>query len=184
MKPVLMIHEISDSLFDLPLVNYTLTFDDGLFGHYHFYHKFADIDTEKIFFISSNIVCNGQQSYEFPDSGTAHHKAMIGNYEDYMTIDQIKELSKEPNVYIGGHSHAHFDVNHLSLQRKIEYLKNDTEEMLEWFEHNLHIRPTKFCYPYNETYHGIYSAILRPYGFTEFYGSERIDVACLFASQM
>lgn len=182
MKPVLMIHEIRDELFELPLEDYTLTFDDGLYCHYTHFNRFVNINTDKIFFISTNIIATGVQSQQFIDSASAHKKAMTGNYEDYMSLGQLKELAQCPNVYIGGHSHEHFDIDHLSLAHKIEYLKNDTETMLDWFQHNMDFRPTKFCYPFNKDYKGIYTAILKQYGFTEFYGSERIDVECLFTS--
>ena len=66
MKPVLMIHEITEKLFDLNLEDYTLTFDDGLYSQYYHYDKFKSINTDKIFFISSNILCEGIQSTEFP----------------------------------------------------------------------------------------------------------------------
>lgn len=183
MKPVLMIHEITDRLFDLPLDQYTLTFDDGLYCHYTQFDKFVNIDTDKIYFISTNIISTGQQSTGFPTCVDAHKKAMDGNYEDYLSVAQIKEMMTYPGVYIGGHSHEHFDVSHLTLAHKIEYLKNDTQTMMDWFQHNLNTRPTKFCFPFNNDYHGIYQAILKQYGFTEFYGSERTDVECLYTSQ-
>jgi hypothetical protein len=68
MKPILMIHEIRDWMFDLPLHNYVLTFDDGLYSQYYFLDKFKTIDTEKIFFISTGILCdeNEIQSTTFP----------------------------------------------------------------------------------------------------------------------
>ena len=101
-----------------------------------------------------------------------------------MTLAQIKELMQDPLVNIGGHSHSH---NRLSaydkLIEKIQHIKNDTELMLEWFETNLNFRPTKFCFPYNEDYQGIYQSLLKTYGFKEFYGSERMSVEYLMKAQ-
>jgi hypothetical protein len=182
MKPVLMIHEITDQLFELPLQDYVLTFDDGLYSQYYHFDRFRDIPTEKIFFISSNIVCQGGQSTEFPDCRTAHQKAMNENYEDYMTIDQIRELMQYPDVTIGGHSHSHFDVSHMALTHKVDFLKFDTALMLSWFDHNLGIHVDHFCYPYNNDYSHIYTSILKQHGITHFYGSERIPAECLFTS--
>ena len=39
MKPVLMIHEFKKEFLDLPLKDYILTFDDGLYTVYKFFNK-------------------------------------------------------------------------------------------------------------------------------------------------
>jgi Polysaccharide deacetylase len=154
MKPVLMIHEIRESLFDLPLKDYVLTFDDGLYNQYENFHRFKDIDTTKIFFISSGKI--GQ--------------------DGYMTLAQVKELMSYKDVYIGGHSHNHLHPSQFDkLIEKIEHIRIDTKTMLDWFESNLGFIPTKFCYPFNEDYDAVYTAILKKIGFTEFYGRERIE---------
>ena len=64
MKPILMIHEFKEEFLNLPLENYTLTFDDGLYTQYKFFNEIKKIDTEKYFFISSNIVCSEDASQE------------------------------------------------------------------------------------------------------------------------
>jgi hypothetical protein len=182
-KPVLMFHEIREWMFDLPLENYTLTFDDGLYSQFYYFERFKNIPTEKIYFISSNIVCEEMQSTEFPCCQTAHKKAFIGNKEDYMTLDQIKELMADPLVTIGGHSHSHTRFGHFDkLMERIVYIKNDTETMLKWFEDNLGFKPTAFCFPYNEDLDGIYREFLKKYGFINFYGRERIAVETLSAT--
>ena len=180
MKPVLMIHEVEEWLFELPLEDYILTFDDGLYSQYYYYNKLQHINTEKIFFISSNIICNGTQSLDFPVCAEAHKKAFAGNTEDYMTIEQIKELMQDPVVSIGGHSHAHTRLgNYTKLIEKMQQLKDDTELMMEWFTTNLGVSPIKFCFPYNDDYQGMYTAVLTRYGFTDFYGRERISAETL-----
>jgi hypothetical protein len=154
MKPVLMIHEIRESLFDLPLKDYVLTFDDGLCNQYQNFHRFKDIDTTKIFFISSGKV--GQDTY--------------------MSLEQIKELMSYPDVYIGGHSHNHVKLNDFDkLIEKIEHIRVDTQLMIEWFKTNLGFTPTKFCFPFNDDVDLVYRAMLTKIGFTEFYGRERIE---------
>jgi hypothetical protein len=183
MKPVLMIHEVNDNIFKLPLENYILTFDDGLYSQYYHFDKIKNINTEKIFFISSETICHGQQSKQFPSCEIAHKKAFDGNYEDYMSIQQIKELMKDPQVTIGGHSHSHTNLNSIyDLINKIEYIKEDTKLMIEWFKNHLQFTPTIFCYPYNNDLNQIYKGILKTLGFTKFYGNERIPVESLLIS--
>jgi len=176
-KPVLMIHEMYDEILTLPLENYILTFDDGLYSQYHYYEKIKHINTEKIFFISSGIICTGPQSSEFLCCDKAHAKAFNGVYEDYMTVNQIKELMQDPQVTIGGHGHTHTNLSNFdSLSKKINYISKDTETMLDWFETNLGFKPTVFCYPYNNDLNGVYTAVLKQYGITKFYGKDRVVV--------
>ena len=180
MKPVLMIHEIREEMFDLPLENYILTFDDGLYGHYCYYPKFAKISTEKIYFISSGIICKGQQNLLFPSSKEAHEKAFNGNFEDFMTVEQIQELMKDPLVSIGAHGHSHKDLDLFDkLFDKVRHIQSDTDQMIEWFEKTLSFKPTKFCYPYNNDLDQLYPTLLKKKGFTEFYGRSRIPIESL-----
>jgi peptidoglycan/xylan/chitin deacetylase (PgdA/CDA1 family) len=177
-----MIHEVSEAMFSLPLQNYVLTFDDGLYSQYHYAKRFAEYNTPMIFFISSGIVCNGQQSNNFLGCMDAHKKAFEGNYEDYMTLEQIKELAAMPNVTIGAHGHNHLALDAMpSLVEKVRYLNNDIKLMLEWFKTNLGV-PTVFCYPHNNDLDGIYKGLLTKVGFTDFHGSERIPIETLLQS--
>ena len=178
-----MVHEITcDKLFTLPLEDYILTFDDGLYSQYYHFDKIKKINTEKIFFISSGILAEKEQSTEFPSCSLAHEKAFAGNKEDFMTLDQVKELMQDPQVTIGAHSHSHRDLNQFDkLFDKLKHIEDDTQLMLEWFETNLGSIPTKFCYPYNNDLKGMYAILLRKYGFTEFYGAERISDQNLYS---
>lgn len=175
-KPILEIHEIlCDDIFNEPLETYVLTFDDGLYSQYYNYPKFKSIPTEKIYFISSSIVCNGPQSTDFIRSRPAHDKAFSGNFEDFMTIEQIKELMQDPLVSIGAHGHFHKDLTTIEkLADQVAHIKKDTELMVEWFKENLGFVPTKFCFPYNNNLNGLYEVILKRFGFTEFYGPGRV----------
>jgi peptidoglycan/xylan/chitin deacetylase (PgdA/CDA1 family) len=181
MKQVLMIHECSARLLELPLEDYVLTFDDGLLSQFVFYQEIKHILTPKIFFISSGIVCEGKQSLEFPPCNLAHDKAFKGNKEDYMTLEQIKELALDPWVTIGGHGHSHTKLSG-TLVDQVSYIETDTQQMIEWFTDNLGFSPTSFCFPYNEDPKGIYKGLLKKYGFTDFYGAERIPVEKLLHS--
>jgi len=177
---ILMIHEMNDRMLELDYGNSVLTFDDGLYSQYVYYQKLKHLPNKKLFFISSGIICNGAQSAQFPTCSLAHQKAFNGNFEDYMTLDQIRELAKDPTVEIGGHSHSHTRLNKFdSLIEKVNYIKQDTEQMLAWFDSNLQFKPTSFCFPYNEDLNGMYKGLLEKYGFINFYGSERIPVETL-----
>ena len=172
-----MIHEIEEEIFTLPLDEYTLTFDDGLYSQYYYRDYIQKYDTEKIFFISSGIVCTGKQSREFLNCIDAHKQAFNGDMSQYMTIEQIKELLHSDQCTIGAHSHSHKRLSLFStLVEKVNHIEEDTETMLEWFQKNLNYTPTKFCFPYNEDMDGLYKALLKKYGFTEFHGHERIPV--------
>lgn len=177
MKPVLMIHEIQESYLDLPLEEYVLTFDDGLYTQYKYWDYLKQLKTEKIFFISSGIVCIENQTTEFVGCVTAHKKAQEGNYENYMTVEQIQELQSDPLTVIGGHSHSHVRLNTFSsLFERVGYIVQDTEQMIKWFEQTLAQFPSHFCFPYNEDMDGLYSALLKKQGITHLYGSERIPI--------
>jgi peptidoglycan/xylan/chitin deacetylase (PgdA/CDA1 family) len=179
-KLALTIHEITKDILKLPLHNYTLTFDDGLYSQYYYFSHFQKIPTKKTYFISSGIICNNAQSLSFPECSIAHQKAFSGNTEDYMNVEQIKMLMDDPLVTIGGHSHNHTRLSTFPrLVDKIHHIKKDTEMMLEWFNKHLNFQPTSFCFPYNEDLDGMYQSILKQYGFTSFYGRERIPIETL-----
>ena len=166
----LMIHEMNK---DTIIPEGLCTFDDGLYSQYK-YGK--DLPNDKIYFISTNIICNSIQSEEFITCSNAHIKSFNGNNEDYMTIDQIKELI-DMGIEIGGHSHYHKDVSKMpKLIDKVKHIKEDTELMMEWFKKELDYIPTSFCFPYNEELNGLYAGLLKPYGFTKFYGLNRVDI--------
>jgi Polysaccharide deacetylase len=184
MKPVLMIHEITDDLFKIDLEKYILTFDDGLYSQYYYFDKFKAIPTQKIYFISSNIVCKDTQSTDFPTSVVAHNKAVAGNYEDFMTVDQIKELAQQPNVTIGGHGHNHNNLKDVKLFDLVNVINEDTTLMIDWFNETLGFTPTYFCFPYNYDPLGIYRKLLRNYGIKYFFSNERIPVERLLRDEL
>jgi len=180
MKPILMLHELTEAYFDAPLENYILTFDDGLYSQYHFWDRLKAINTKKIFFISSGIICTGAQAPDTVACTVAHQKARQGNFENFLTIDQIKTIQADPNTIIGGHSHSHREFSEFStLAEKVEHIKHDTDLMINWFSATLNQFPSYFCFPYNNDLNGIYTALLKNRGITKFYGSERIPVETL-----
>ena len=170
MKPILMIHEVAGWMFDLPLHDYTLTFDDGLYTQYIHFDKIKNIDTDKIFFISTGTVATEQtkQSDEFIQCHAAHHKLFeSSDLSHYMNWSQIQEIAKAPRCEIGAHSHGH--IRHTGFNTL-----HDTRLMLKLFHENA-LNPTSFCFPYNDD-NEVYKCILERYGFNKFYGKERTDI--------
>jgi Polysaccharide deacetylase len=180
MKPVLMIHAMYDEIFNLPLVDYTLTFDDGLYSQWKYIDRLCEIDTDKIFFVSTKYLCAGVQSYECPNSKVAHAKARMGNYEDFMTPAQVQDIARRDKCYVGGHGHEHVRLQEYNrLSDRALHMKMDTEHMMQHFHALLGYYPTKFCFPYNDNMGGLYDGWVRRVGITETYGRERVPVESL-----
>jgi hypothetical protein len=170
MKPILMIHEVADWMFNLPLQDYILTFDDGLYTQYMHFDKIKQIDTEKIFFISTGIVAEGDrvQSEEFITCTDAHAKLFeSSDLSHYMNWSQIQEIAVDPQCEIGAHSHMHVRYNGFNVV-------SDTKMMIDHFN-KYNMKPVSFCFPYNDE-NEVYRALLKHYGFTKFYGKERLDI--------
>lgn len=173
MKPILMIHEFKKEFLNLPLENYTLTFDDGLYTQYLFLDELRKIKTDKFFFISSNIVCSEDinQDETFINSIDAHKKAFNGVYTNYMKWSQIKEIDSYDRCNIGCHSHFHS----FKTADCVECIILDNRHMIDKFEKEINYLPKNFCFPYNyET--PLYREILTKKGFTNFFGKGRIDI--------
>ena len=173
MKPILMIHEFKEEFLDLPLRDYILTFDDGLYTQYLFLDKLLELDTDKYFFISSGIICpeNVEQDNNFITCYNAHKKAFNNDFTNYMKWSQIEKIKNSKKCYIGCHSHYH----KLKTADCKPCIINDNKLMIASFLNNLKYIPDNFCFPYNyET--PIYKRILEYKGFKNFYGKERIDI--------
>lgn len=179
MKPVLMIHEWKDEYKNLPLEDYILTFDDGLYTQYEALPYLKSLDTEKIFFVSTGLVCPDYQyqSTIFITCQEAHQKAFEGNVQNYMTWKQIKEIQDTDKCEIGGHSHSHTHLAKIkSLKNMYEFFKEDTRLMVNRF-HDEGIKITKYCLPYN--YDNVFNtSLIKKYNF-KIYGNERVDINSL-----
>lgn len=182
-KPVLMIHEFREEFFSLPLERYVLTFDDGLYSQFYYWPALQMVQTEKIFFVSSGIICDTHQSTNFMVCEDAHKQARLGDFSQYMTEEQITELMADPLVTIGGHSHTHTRLAGMTLTEKVHHMTSDTKQMLSWFDSTLRFRPTSFCYPYNDDISKMYPAVLKRFGFEKFYGKERIPIETLLTKK-
>ena len=90
----------------------------------------------------------------------------------YMTWNQIKELDKEPNVYIGNHSHSH---GYLVDLKKNDFIK-DVNTASKIFIKNLGYNPVFFSYPFGEYNQFIKKFISKNFKFSFGQHSGVIDV--------
>ena len=155
MKDVLMIHELSQEMFELPLEDYILTFDDGLYTQYKYLEQLKVLNTPKIFFVSSNLVrpLEMAPSDEFIACGKAHKKAFDGslenNLENYMSWEEILEIHNTENCEIGGHGHDHLKLWDIKSTRdRYNAIATDTKAMVKTFK-TKGIKLESFCFPYN-----------------------------------
>ena len=179
-KPTLMIHAMTDAMFDLPLHEYTLTFDDGLYSQYMYLDRLLAIDTEKYFFISTNFICDTTQSTSTVSSSVAQERARTGNKGDFMTADQIRHIGKQPMCHIGGHGHDHIRLNKFDrFVDRISAADRDLTIMCQHMQKLVGYVPTSFCFPYNYDIGGMYQALLKKHGFTKWFGRERTPIETL-----
>ncbi|AYF45775.1 polysaccharide deacetylase [Halobacteriovorax sp. BALOs_7] len=177
-KPIIMIHEVSDWMLEIDLSKYIITFDDGLYSQYKNLDHFLSFDTEKYFFISTNIVSpkNERQEKEVIPCHIAHQNFFNnGDTSAYMNWEQIRTIDKSANCFIGGHSHSHRDLRgDIKLKELHDHLTQDTELMLKRFKVE-GIKINSFCFPYN--YEApLYKEILKQNDINHFFGNERIAI--------
>ena len=90
----------------------------------------------------------------------------------YMTWDQIKELDKEPNAYIGNHTHAHDYLVDLKIN---DFIK-DIADAKENFVKNIGYNPIFFSYPFGEYNSFIKDHIIKNFKFAFGQHSGVIDI--------
>lgn len=111
----LMIHDIRREYFNLPLEQYRLTFDDGLFTQYYYYPLLKNLTDELVFFISSSFVKPGQvrpmfsgEYLDYTKSKKYMYRAFVEDtYDEFMRDEELQLLSTCDKVCIGAHSHFH-----------------------------------------------------------------------------
>jgi len=111
----LMIHGIRREYFRLPLRDYRLTFDDGLYSQYYYLPLLQDHPAALVFFIATGFVQPGGPRRQFDGHYLPHvksvdymYRAMVrGERDFYMTVGEVQELAAHPNVVLGAHSHWH-----------------------------------------------------------------------------
>lgn len=151
----LMIHKFHKEFLEYNLNDYTLTFDDGLYNHYLWYKRIIEKypDIVMIFFISTNIIHTGKHQIDKYESDVAHDNYFKNNdTSSFLTLDQINEMDKSPNVIIGVHGHNHLNIDELknkySLKNRIDIFKDDYNKM---FNHELsNKKELYYCTPYNQ----------------------------------
>ena len=84
---------------------------------------------------------------------------------NYMTWDQIKEISKEDFVEIGNHSHTHEYL----ADEKNELIKKDIAKSISIFKKNLGKNSDFFSYPFGE-YSNDFKKIIKDFGFKFAFG--------------
>lgn len=188
--------EIVNIINNLPM-DVTITFDDCLYSQYYYSEYIKN--QNRIYFCCPSLV-NDSDNFELDiDCFTAMSKHFsVCDNSAYMNLSQIQELS---NKYpIGGHSyyHAHiknskeysnmnrfldnkndkiksiFNKSKLVIEKE-NFIIEDTEKMIHWFSDKLKMVPTIYCFPYDNTSDNLIN-ILKRYGFTKFFGAERIDI--------
>jgi hypothetical protein len=177
----LTIHSVKEEFFKLSFHNYKLTFDDGLFSQYFHWPIFRQIPTEKILFISTNLIgidglgrrkkWKGKYQ-EFPDCFEALEDfRKTGNRENYMRLEELQEIiDNDIEVIIGGHGH-----NHMMYYNIHDQMRKDMEDMLEWFDKHLHMKPIHYAFPHYEQPFALIK-MLKEYGFQKLYGAWRIEI--------
>lgn len=184
-KEILTIHDLNDSrkIFNFPLFQYDLAFDDGLFSQYYYWPILRVVKTKKIFFISTDLIGSGKPRQQFrikkpeflnfPDTFESMKLYKTKNIKDnYMNIEELKIISesKLEDVEIGGHGHKHYHIQ--DYGKKEKEMTEDTEQMLEWFQKNLNIVPTSYAYPFYE-YDEVLESILKKFGFKFIIGNRK-----------
>lgn len=171
---ILMVHEVLPEFLDLDLSNFDIiTFDDGLYSQFLNIDHFLNFNKRIIMFISSNILRpeNVKPSKEILNCAIAHNKAFSGNFENYISVSELLELSKK--VEIGCHSHNHLMYKNSAFE--YNNFKDDTLKSLEFFK-NLNIKIKSFCFPYNQNEtNKIYETYIKSLGL-EIFGYNRIAI--------
>ncbi len=88
----------------------------------------------------------------------------VGAY-NYMTWDQIKEISKEDFVEIGNHSHTHEYL----VDESNKLIKDDIAKSISIFKKNLGKNSDFFSYPFGE-YSNNFKIIIKDFGFKYAFG--------------
>lgn len=171
-KKILMIHTFKKEYLEYKLDDYIITFDDGLYSQYQgsldLIKKFPNIKI--IIFISTGIIHTGENQTN-NNSGIAHNLFFAhGITQDFLTLEQISELSKIPNITIGLHGHNHLNINWIraqnSLKDSVIKWKDDFLNMFqvleEWKLKNIINNDIYYCTPYN-IYHPLFHPMMITY---------------------
>ncbi len=145
----LMIHDIRKDYFNLELDKYRLTFDDGLFSQYYYYPLFNRYQTEKIYFITTSFIkpgnvrpmFNGEYLHYLKSKQYMNEAVLKGQFNHFVTTEELQLLVTKINVKIGAHSHYH-DVILTSKQPRKK--KAISQWRLERFQNHPEISEEKY----------------------------------------
>lgn len=98
------------------------------------------------------------KEYNYPFSLFVYVEATQKKYPDYLTWDNLKEISKYGSIEF--HSYAHGHMNEMSN----EEIEKDFKKGLKLFKKHLGIKPKFFTYPYGEYTQRVKDVVLS-YGF-------------------
>jgi len=148
----LFIHNVRKEYFELTLEHYRLTFDDGLYSQYYYFPLLRPHDQELTFFIITSFIKPGKarkmfdgEYLEVLKSRHYMYDAFIKNeFKHFMNIEELQELSRQPNVRIGSHSHYHDIIptrTHPKKEKALSPWKIETyPHLLEMSDKKLSIR--------------------------------------------
>lgn len=174
MMQTYMIHEVNDFIINKVKTlddESIITFDDGLLTQFlnrNYFKRFKRV----IFFINPTILCETEelQNHKYIKCTEAHKKAFRGNFENYMTLNQVKQLQNE-GFEIGSHSYEH------KFFKNIKEITEDINKSFNFFkENNINIK--SYCYPYNQDNRNplFQLELSRIYKNIDFFGSNRIAI--------
>ncbi|WP_458700512.1 polysaccharide deacetylase family protein [Sulfurospirillum sp. 1307] len=98
------------------------------------------------------------KDYNYPFSLFVYVEATQKGYHDYLSWDELKEISKYGSLEFHSYSHGH--MNKMSN----EEIKKDFDKGLDLFQKHLSIKPKYFTYPYGE-YTSRVKEFVKSYGF-------------------
>jgi hypothetical protein len=136
----LMIHDIRKEYFDLNLDQYQLTFDDGLFSQYYYFPLLRNHPGKLTYFITTSFIKPGKARSMFTGEYISYLKSkkygyrtfVEGQFDHFMTIEEVQAISNRAKVQIGVHSHFHDVILTRTHPRK---RKPISKWKLERFQH-------------------------------------------------
>lgn len=145
-----------------------LVFDDGLFSQYYYFNKIKHLQSTKYFAISANLVLDykTEQKWDINRNKAMWFYKEKKDKSSYMNIDQIKEIinTDKCNLCAHGYNHLKFS-DYMKKFKDLRFLTSefidDFNKSLEWYDKNLNIIPTAYCFPYNYTFNGLLKALVK-----------------------
>ena len=112
---LLTIHDIRKEYFDLNLDSYQLTFDDGLYSQFYYFPLFKNHPEKLTYFITPSFIKPGKLRPMFSGRHLLYVKSkkymyrtfVEGRFEHFMSVEELQEIGRQPNVQIGAHSYFH-----------------------------------------------------------------------------